>query len=179
VDSRDAVGLLSSAIHTRGGTWADLGAGDGVFTRALAEVLGAGSRIYAVDRDAPALAALERWATRSTHDVVTVTADFTRPFELPDLGDAKLDGLLLANSLHFVRDADAVLARLVESLKRGGDVVLVEYDRRGASRWVPYPVSSRQLSALAGAAGLSPFEVTAALPSAFGGELYAAVARKG
>ena len=178
MDSRDAIGLLSSAIHTRGGTWADLGAGDGVFTRALAEVLGTGARIYAVDRDVHALASLERWAASSIHDVVTMTADFTRPFELPDFGDAMLDGILLANSLHFVRDADVVLARLVESVKRGGHVVLVEYDRRAASQWVPYPVSSRQLSALAGAAGLSPFEVTATLPSAFGGELYTAIARK-
>lgn len=178
MDSRDAVALLSSAIQTRGGTWADLGAGDGVFTRALAEVLGTGSRIYAVDRDARALESLERWASRSTHDVVTVTADFTRPFALAKLRNAKLDGLLLANSLHFVRDADAVLARLVESLKHGGHVVLVEYDRRAASQWVPYPIAIEHLPALAAAAGLSPFGVTGTLPSAFGGEIYTSIARK-
>lgn len=178
MDSRTAVDLLRSAIHTRGGTWADFGAGDGVFTRALVELLGGGSRIYAVDRDAHALTAIERWAVASTHDVVTVTADFTRRVKLPDLGDEQLDGILFANSLHFVRDADAVLGRLVEAVKRGGRVVLVEYDRRTASRWVPYPLSPVSLPLLAAAAGLSPFEVTATVPSVFAGQLYAAAATK-
>jgi hypothetical protein len=36
--------------------------------------------------------------------------------------------------LHFVRAADAVLGQLVGAVKRGGQVLLVEYDRRAASR---------------------------------------------
>jgi len=36
-------------------TWADLGCGDGIFTRALAESLAAGSTIHAMDRDRAAL----------------------------------------------------------------------------------------------------------------------------
>ena len=35
-----------------GGTWADIGAGEGAFTLALADLLGPGGRIVAVDRDA-------------------------------------------------------------------------------------------------------------------------------
>jgi hypothetical protein len=54
--------------------------------------------------------------------------------------------------------------------------VLVEYDRRAASRWVPYPIPTARLPALAGSAGLSPFTVTATRRSAFGGVLYAAAA---
>jgi ubiquinone/menaquinone biosynthesis C-methylase UbiE len=167
VNARDAVELLGSAIHTRGGTWADLGAGSGVFTRALVELLGAESLVYSVDLDA-------RVAT--TRNVIAVNGDFTRPLELPGLGVAKLDGILLANSLHFVRDAEAVLAALVARVKSGGSVVLVEYDHRIANRWVPYPISSSTLPALAEAAGLSPFKVTATRPSDYGGELYVASA---
>jgi hypothetical protein len=51
VDTSEAVALIREAVPRRAGTWADLGAGDGVFTLALAEVLGAGSRIYAVERE--------------------------------------------------------------------------------------------------------------------------------
>jgi hypothetical protein len=38
----DAMALVRPAVATAGGTWADLGAGGGTFTRALAALLGAG-----------------------------------------------------------------------------------------------------------------------------------------
>ena len=44
--------------------WADFGAGDGTFSRALVERLGAGSLVYAVDRDAPALSSIGRLGDR-------------------------------------------------------------------------------------------------------------------
>lgn len=174
--ARDAVDLIVEAIPRHGGTWADLGAGDGTFTRALAELVGPKSRIYAVDRDSGAVAALERWAREKAANVTPVMADFTLPFELPDLGDNKLDGMLFANALHFVRDAGAVLARLAAWLKPDGRLVLVEYDHRAASRWVPYPIPATRLPALATSAGLSTPVITATRPSAFGGDLYVAVA---
>jgi len=55
----DAQALIAGAVPRRAGVWADLGAGDGTFTQALARLLEPGSRIYAVDRDRAALAALE------------------------------------------------------------------------------------------------------------------------
>jgi hypothetical protein len=57
--------------------------------------------------------------------------------------EANSDGMLLANSLHFVRDAAAVLARLAARVRPGGRVVLVEYDKRRASPWIPYPIPPR------------------------------------
>ena len=96
-----------------------------------------------------------------------MTADFTRPFELPGLEEPSLDGILLANALHFVPDAGVVLARLTKRLRPGGRVVFVEYDRRGASRWVPYPIPAAQLPALAASAGLSAPAITATRPSRF------------
>jgi ubiquinone/menaquinone biosynthesis C-methylase UbiE len=174
----EAIALIEGAIDPRGGMWADLGAGSGVFTRALASLLGPDSRIYAVDRDSRAVATLRRWSSRDAPSVTPVQADFTQSFELPDLGNDLLDGFLLANALHFVRDAEQVLARLVTRLRPGGRVVLVEYDRRAASPWVPYPIPQSRLPSLATAAGLSPFTMTAVRPSAYRGVLYAAFARK-
>ncbi len=55
MDHRDHVALIRGGIGGPGGTWADIGAGEGAFTLALADVLGPGSRIIAVDRDAGAL----------------------------------------------------------------------------------------------------------------------------
>jgi ubiquinone/menaquinone biosynthesis C-methylase UbiE len=179
MDSREAVALIESAVRGRGGTWADIGAGRGTFTRALVELLGTDSRIYAVDRDATALNELLQWARRSAPNVSTVTADFAEPFELPGVDAGTLDGLLLANALHFVPDAEAVLARLVWMLRPGGRVVLVEYDRRDASQWVPYPISRARLPSLAKAAGLSAPTVFATHPSMYSGLIYAATMDRG
>src|SRR5262245_53009660 len=141
METREAMEMLRDAVGDSGGVWADLGAGTGTFTLALARTLGAGSAVYAVDSDAAAVHALRELQT-STGDarVIPVDADFTRPLELPGLGDGLLDGILLANALHFVGDASGVLTLLARRVRAGGRVVVVEYDRRQASQWVPYPI---------------------------------------
>src|SRR5260221_6129111 len=124
MDTRDAVALLAGAVPREPGTWADLGAGTGTFTRALVELLGPKARIYAVDRDARAVAALARWAEKDASNVIAVAADFTEPFDLPGLPAPQLDGVLLANALHFVSDGEAVLRRLAELVRPGRRVVV-------------------------------------------------------
>ena len=159
--------LIAGAIPKQGGTWADIGAGEGTFTRALVQILGPEGRVYAVDRDANALASLA-----DERNVTTIVADFTKPFDLPDL----VDGMLIANALHFVRDPATVLKQLASRLKPGGRIAFVEYDRRGPNPWVPYPISMNALPAIASAAGLSAPTVVAKRPSAYSGELYVAFA---
>lgn len=175
----EAVALIADAIGGHDGTWVDLGAGGGTFTRALADVLGPGSRIHAVDRDADAVGALSTWAAAHAPHVSARVADLSRALDLDALIGSPIDGILIANALHFIRDAEDVLAQFVKSLRPGGRVVLVEYDRRDASRWVPYPVPISRLPSLAAAAGLSPFTVTASRPSMYQGVMYAARADRG
>jgi len=174
VDRREASALIATAVPSAGGIWADVGAGDSPFTRALASRLGEGGRLYAVERDSRAIAALRRWAARSPTQVIPVDADLTRPFELPGLSGARLDGMLLANALHYVREPGPVLSRLVAMVRPGGRIVIVEYEGRSPNRWVPYPISSARLLSLAVDAGLAPPVITARRPSAFGGTLYVA-----
>ncbi|HEX8724181.1 MAG TPA: class I SAM-dependent methyltransferase [Gemmatimonadaceae bacterium] len=176
MDHRDAVALLGTAVPRAAGIWADFGAGDGTFTRALVELLGSDGRVYAVERDLLKLAALEAWAREAHASVTTVRADFTAPFHLPGLAKGQVDGLLIANALHYSAEPGAVLAELVAWLRPRGRVVLVEYDRRRANQWVPYPIAVSELRDLAAAAGLAPFTVAARRPSAFSGELYVAFA---
>lgn len=175
---RDAVAFIAGAVPRQPGTWADLGAGDGLFTRALARLLGPNSRIYALERDPGAVAALRRWAESEAVNVIPVEADFTLPFDLPGLARSGLDGMLFANALHFIPDAGPVLAGLAGWLRPGGRIVFVEYDRRPPSRWVPYPIPASRLPGLAAAAGLSRPTITARRPSAFGGRLYVAVSER-
>lgn len=175
MDHRDAVALIADAVGRSGGVWADLGAGTGTFTRALSDLLAAGSRIYAVDRDARAVRALQ---SLDAHDVgiVPVRADLATSDLGAAFGVTELDGVLLANALHFVRDAEDTLRRIARSVRPGGRVVVVEYDQRSPSRWVPFPIAAAALRDMAAHAGLVNFRVTATRPSAYAGTLYAAAA---
>ena len=167
-----AVRLLEGAVHGTGGTWADLGCGDGTFTLALAELLGPAARIYAVDHNPGALSRL-RGRARGRAGVIPVEADFTRPLDLLGGGEA-LDGLLFANSLHYVPEPERVLATWTARLRPGGRAVFVEYDRRSPSRWVPHPIPPARLEEVALSAGLSAPVITSRQPSAYAGTLYAA-----
>jgi ubiquinone/menaquinone biosynthesis C-methylase UbiE len=175
MNARDAESLLARAVPCGAGVWADLGAGGGTFTRALARLLGAGSRIYAVDRDSDAIGSLGGSDVLDGVQVVAVARDFTQPLELPGIAAAGLDGMLFANSLHFVARPDVTLSRLARLLRPGGRIVIVEYDGRGPNRWVPDPISIARLSEVTAAAGLATPTITATRPSSYGGSLYVAV----
>ena len=174
MNEREAREFIASAVGESGGVWADFGAGTGTFTRALRSLLSPGSRIYAVDSDHAAIAALRKIG----NDVIPIQADFSTTFTLPEPDDTPLDGMLLANALHFVPDPGDALGRLVKLLRPGGRVVIVEYDRRGANPWVPYPIRSDRWPAIASATGLLNPRVTSRRKSMYAGVLYAAVAEK-
>ena len=181
MEHADHVRLLREGVAPRvgptPGPWADIGAGDGAFTLALADLLGPGGHIVALDRDGRALArnAEAVGARFPAVGLTTVQADLERP---PEIGP--LDGLVAANSLHFVpheRQA-AVIERLAALLRPGGSVVVVEYDADRGNRWVPYPFSAARWPSLAAAAGLVDARVVATVPSRFLGAIYAGVARR-
>jgi len=176
LNTAEAIDLLEDAVPPRAGVWADFGAGEGTFTRALVARLGPDGRVVALDRERHAIAALERWSSRNAARVLPVLADFTAPLDLPRLAGAPLDGILCANALHFVADPESVLARCRSWLHPGGRLAVIEYEGREPSRWVPHPVSSARLGSLLAAAGFGAPAITATRPSAYGGSLYVAAA---
>jgi SAM-dependent methyltransferase len=172
VKHADHVALIRDGVAGGGPVWADLGSGEGAFTLALADVLGPGAAIHSVDVDEAALRrqAAEMRSRFPATGLLQQTADFTRPLDLPSL-----DGIVLANSLHFVRDKVPVLERLLGHLRTAGRVVLVEYDSDAGNTWVPYPLSYRSWEKLAAAAGLRDTRKLAAVPSRFLGSIYSAL----
>jgi len=172
VDHHDHVALIRAGVTGGGMTWADLGSGEGAFTLALADVLGPGGSIYTVDRDLGALEVqLERLRARFPAVAVTpLVADFTKPIDLPPL-----DGIVMANSLHFVRDKLPVLRLVRGYMKPGGRFVLVEYGADRGNPWVPHPLSFATWATLAADAGFRDTRQLGSVPSRFLDSIYSAV----
>jgi ubiquinone/menaquinone biosynthesis C-methylase UbiE len=176
MDHRDHVRLLRPAELDSAGTWADFGAGSGAFTLALRELIGPQAQIHAVDQERMSLLELERVCRDrygSADGLFLHPADFTGPLELP-----RLDGLLMANSLHFSSDPQDVLLHAASFLKADGMLLLVEYNAERGNSWVPYPVSFRRFQSLAPQAGFGPPRLLARHPSRFLKEIYSAAARR-
>lgn len=164
----EAVDLIRGGVAAAE-VWAELGAGRGTFTRALGELVGPEGTVWAVDRSTDAVRALEDLSLPGGAALNVRQADFRLPLELP-----ALDGVLLANSLHFVEDQARVLRRIAGYLRPEGRILLVEYDRARGNRWVPHPIPLERFRILAEEVGLSPPREIGRRRSTHWREMYAA-----
>jgi ubiquinone/menaquinone biosynthesis C-methylase UbiE len=171
MDHQDHVNLLRTGVTGPGGVWADFGSGDGAFTLALAELIGPTGQIYSLDKHKGKLRRQEQAMQERFPDVVQIylQTDFTKKAELP-----ALDGLVMANSLHFIRNKERVVRLLRSYLKPGGRFLLVEYNTDRGNPWVPHPLSFVTWVGLARQAGFERTELLSTVPSRFLGEIYAA-----
>lgn len=165
--------LLVPAVGKASGVWADLGCGDGVFTYLLCEQLAPGGQLYAVDRDSGVLKQLARnLATRCPNVTLYPTyADFTGVMPLPPL-----DGIVMANTLHFVQEKAPVLRQLITLLKPGARLIVIEYNTNRSNYAVPHPLDEAAFLRLASAVGLQSAQIVTHAPSSFLGEMYTGLA---
>jgi ubiquinone/menaquinone biosynthesis C-methylase UbiE len=174
MDHKDHVNLLRPANLPQGGIWADFGAGSGAFTLALSELVGLKAEIYAIDKDRSGFDQLEQ--SHRTHfgtsqNIHPVRADFMGALSLPPL-----DGIVMANSLHFFKDKEKVLRHVRSFMKLGGALLLVEYNVDSGNLWVPHPLSFETYKDLAPRARFTEPRLLANVPSRFLREFYSAVA---
>ena len=172
MDHADHVRLIAEGVAGGGPTWADLGSGTGAFTLALADLLGPTGTIWSVDRNASALREQARalGAQFPGPALRQLVADFTLALDLPPV-----DGVVMANSLHFVRDKLPVLRLVRGYLRDGGRLVLVEYDADHGNPWVPFPLSFATWRDLATGAGFVDTRRLHTVPSRFLGSIYSAL----
>jgi len=173
VNHTDHVALLAGGVtQDEGGTWADFGAGTGAFTLALADLIGPHGVIHAIDRDRAALAELRSAFVSAVPqaELRVRAADFTRRLDL-----SELDGVVMANALHFVDDKAAVLALIRGYLRPGGRLLLVEYDSDRGNTWVPHPLSFETWRDVAAEAGFVGTRKLATVPSRFLQRIYSAL----
>lgn len=175
MEHTDHVNLLRPAHLIPGSTWADFGAGAGAFTLALRELLGPESDIYAVDKDRARLTELQRvWRARFGDDISGLNllpADFAHSLDIPPL-----DGVLMANSLHFFKDKLSILRHIRSFVKPDGALILIEYNVDAGNAWVPHPLSFERWRKLAPQAGLTEPRLLATAPSSFLHGFYSALA---
>ena len=152
------VGVEKSSAPTR---WADLGCGSGLFTLALTSFLPPGSKVYAIDRQ-------PKIHTQTTPNQVSIErtkADFVEE----TLSVQDLDGILMANSLHYVKDKLALIRTLQSTnLRSEHAFLIVEYDTdRPIQPWVPYPMSFLAAAELFKGAGYTTITRLADHPSVY------------
>ena len=148
----EAISLIQKGIPKNAATWADIGAGTGTFTLALQEILEKGI-IYAVDKNPHALWKLP---LNDPVKIEIIEGDFFKKIDLP-----KVDGIIMANALHYAPAPITVLKNMLTHLKPEGTFILVEYETKTPRPpWIPFPISFTHFKNIALETGLSePIEI--------------------
>jgi ubiquinone/menaquinone biosynthesis C-methylase UbiE len=168
---QEALSFIQDGINPGPFHWADLGAGSGVFSKAIAEILGHSGQVYALDKSSEIhnIQVPEAWA-----DIHPIQQDFTKALELP-----LLDGIIMANSLHYVFKKTSFLRQVLPLLKPSGRLIFIEYDTNIPNPWVPYPLSFVSLKKLCLKVNLAPPKEIGRRSSRYGqAEMYAALVQK-
>ena len=110
-----------------GETVADIGSGSGYFTLRFAPKVGPTGRVYAVDVDPEMVRHLNRrLRDAGVRNVQTVLADPADPL----LPDSSVDRFVVVNTWHHVEKQPEYLALMKRMMKPGGQVVMIDYQKR-------------------------------------------------
>ncbi len=128
-DLIDAAVLLAALDLKPGSTFLDLGCGAGNYTFAVAEAIGTGGVIYALDLWEEGIAAVRQRATEECR--ANIKALWAEAGKIP-LPPASVDTCLMATVLHDLAEVGTAAGALAETtrvLKPGGTLAIVEFDK--------------------------------------------------
>lgn len=111
--------------------WVDLGSGKGLFTDVLARFLPPSSTITAVDKKPQKLSSVQSDGVKLRF----LQADIKDELPLK-----QLDGILMANSLHYIADKKQFLLNTIASHGPIKNFILIEYDTHHPNPWIPHPL---------------------------------------
>ena len=174
MELHQAIALLKHPVIIKNDkqVWADLGSGEGLFSRALAELLAPGSTIYAVDQNK---SVLKRIKQQEKVVIKPLYADFVKD----DLAFHDLNGILMANALHFVEDKTTVIKKLAGYCQKEHSFLIVEYDTDMPNPWVPYPLSFVSLKQFFKQCGYASVNKIHEVPSLYGrSKIYSAIIKQ-
>ena len=133
--------FLASGCFKPQSRWVEFGAGFGTYILALHTFLENGW-IVALELEQKRVNFLEELVkTQGLSDVFIIRGDF---YDAP-LQTNSMDGILLANVLHFSSDLRDVLMEACRVLRANGVMIIVEYVVSSPLPWVPYPLPKQKL----------------------------------
>ena len=119
------MGLLTEMLElAQGTTVADIGAGEGQYAFAAAQIVGEGGTVYATELDPEKLAAIEAAAAEQGLSQVQVVQGETAATALPA---GSVDAAFLRDVYHHITDPEPFLASLFETIRPGGRLVLIDF----------------------------------------------------
>jgi SAM-dependent methyltransferase len=113
----------------------DVGCGTGAITRGIAEAVGPEGRAVGVDVN-PSMIEAARATHRRVPDLSFYVIDV---YALPFRGE--FDIVAAARVLQWLADPEAALREMTKGLRRGGRIVILDYNHEKAS-WTPEPPGS-------------------------------------
>ncbi|RFS13622.1 class I SAM-dependent methyltransferase [Emticicia sp. C21] len=172
MDIKDAIQLITHPEFSTQSkkVWIDLGCGTGTFTLALASILEEESTIYAFDLNGSALKQIP--FTYKKVNIEKLVIDFIST----DLPIHQINGVLMANSLNYVKDKEGFLKNLKSHLTKDACFLITEYDSDASNTWVPYPINFQSLKELFSKSGYKNITKLNSRPSVYGNrQMYAAL----
>lgn len=105
---------------------ADIGAGTGFFVRLMADRVGPQGVVYAVDIARNFVEAVER---RAQQDGQTWIRGVVNPPDRTGLPDGSVDLVFTSDTYHHFEHPQAMLASIRQSLRPGGELVVIDFER--------------------------------------------------
>lgn len=106
---------------------ADVGAGSGLFTRLMADKVGPEGKVYAVDVSKDFLAHIEKEAAKAGRKQVKTVLGSQ---DGTNLEPESVDLVFLSDVYHHFEDHEKMLASIRKTLRPGGTLILIEFDRK-------------------------------------------------
>lgn len=106
---------------------ADIGAGTGYFSRHLAEAVGESGRVYAIDTEREMVEHMARRAEKER--TPQVQAILAAPDD-PKIPEGGADLVLMVDTYHHIDDRVRYLRRLARSLRPGGRLAIIDFEKR-------------------------------------------------
>lgn len=128
-NSADVNWLIDALDLTEGSVVADIGAGDGDQTLAIAEHIGPDGQIYSTELGEDSVQELTEAIENADVNNVTVLEGASTQTNLPE---ECCDAVYLRRVYHHIENPPSFNASLLESLKPGGRLAIVDFEPRGS-----------------------------------------------
>jgi ubiquinone/menaquinone biosynthesis C-methylase UbiE len=166
--------LLPDLLKSPRGIWVELACGDGVFAEITLEIASPEIKIIGLDIDRSALTQFrDHLEKKKSEDLLPLQADLEHSLPM-----SKVDGIILANGLHFFPEQQQIqiLTNCASVLKHDGHILIIEYNTERSTTAVPYRLPERNIYRLLIDAGFSAPLKISHVSSSYLGQLYSVLA---